>query len=102
PAVYQPVRREHPNGGRTYYQVFTGKLGPFGEGREPRPQQFTDGVSKTFLIVEGDRPVVWTKPEDLEYDGPAKDEAKDKDRADYKLRNGVPLSRLGGMFANGF
>jgi hypothetical protein len=102
PGVYQPVRREHPDGGRTYYQVFTGKLGPFGEGREPRLQHFTDGTSNTFLIAEGERAVVWTKPEDMEYDGPGKDEGKDKTKLDYKLKNGRPLDKMGGMFANGF
>jgi hypothetical protein len=102
PAIYRPIRREHPDGGHTYYQVFTGKVAPFGDGREPRLTDFRDGASNTFLIVEGDRPVVWTKPEDVEYDGPTPDELKDKLKAEYKLKNGQPVTKIGGMFANGF
>ncbi len=30
---------------------------------------FTDGTSNTFLCAEGAKPVVWTKPQDLEFDG---------------------------------
>src|SRR5262249_43167738 len=29
---------------------------------------FTDGTSNTWLVAEADRPVPWTKPEDLAYD----------------------------------
>jgi hypothetical protein len=102
PEIYQPVRREHPDGGRTYYQVLTGKRGPFGEGREPRVIQFSDGTSNTFLIVEGDRPVVWTKPEDLEYDIEFKGKPEDQAANSFKFKNGVPVTKIGGMFANGF
>ncbi len=103
PKIYQPVRREHPEGGRTYYQVLTGKSGLFGEGREPRPNQITDGSSNTFLIVEGIDPVVWTKPEDLAYDNELKGEAVKKEpAANFKFRGGQPVTKIGGMFANGF
>ena len=48
------------------------------------PDDFPDGASKTFLVVEADEPVPWTKPEDLFYEP------------------GKPLPRLGGLFRDGF
>jgi hypothetical protein len=49
--------------------VFVGKGAAF-EGREGlRPSEdFPDGTSNTFMIVEAGKPVPWTKPEELAYD----------------------------------
>jgi hypothetical protein len=103
PAIYQPVRREHPKGGYTYYQVLTGgRMTPFGDGREPRLTDFRDGTSNTFLIVEGPKPVIWTKPDDLEYDYQPKGDIKEEPVANLKFKDGTPISKIGGMFANGF
>jgi hypothetical protein len=56
----------------TYYQGFVGK-GAFFEGKKGlrMPQDFPDGTSNTFMIVEASKAVPWTKPEDIPYD-PAK------------------------------
>src|SRR5262249_10240607 len=47
---------------------FTGTQTPFEVKEGPRvPEDFPDGVSNTFLIVDAGCPVPWTKPEDLVY-----------------------------------
>jgi hypothetical protein len=56
-------------GGRTYYKVFSGKDAMFYPGSKTRIQDITDGSSNTIMIVEGGQPVVWTKPEDIPFEG---------------------------------
>ena len=59
--------------GKTYYKVFTGpgtiyekdKIAKYTIGNIP------DGTSNTILVAEGGEPVIWTKPDDFEFD-PAK------------------------------
>jgi hypothetical protein len=48
------------------------------------PDDFPDGTSNTFLIVEAGEPVPWTKPQDLRY------------------APGCPLPDLRGIFRDGF
>lgn len=85
--------------GYTYYRAFTGpntafpfnpRLGPPPSGPMPMPARgasfnhFTDGLSNTFLVAEAAEPVIWTKPEELEYDAKK------------------PVPKLGGVFEGGF
>jgi hypothetical protein len=54
--------------GKTYYKTFVGGGAMFG-----RPNRYTvgnvpDGSSNTIMVAEGGDPVIWTKPEDFEYD----------------------------------
>jgi hypothetical protein len=67
--AYSPHRRGlKTEPGDTFIKVFVGKGTAF-EGAEGVPlHSFVDGTSDTFLIVEGGRPVPWSKPEDLPYD----------------------------------
>jgi hypothetical protein len=53
----------------TVCHVFVGKGAAF-EGREGLrlPDDFPDGTTYTFLVVEAGPPVPWTKAEDLPYD----------------------------------
>jgi hypothetical protein len=69
----------------TFYQVFVGKGAAF-EGRRGLRfnEDFPDGTSNTFLIVEAGKAVAWTKPEDLPF-GPDQ-----------------PLPKLGGIFKGSF
>jgi hypothetical protein len=84
PALFAvPGEKERTN--KTHYQVFTGKNAIFNDNpaRRYRLSDIHDGAANTFLIVEGKKPVEWTRPDDLVYDGST-----------------VP--ELGGMFDGGF
>jgi hypothetical protein len=84
PKLYAPVRGDAPPN-HTHYQVFTGPNTPFRGSVPPRiPVTFLDGTSNTFLIVEADDAVPWTKP------------------ADLAVTPNGPLPRLGGLWGNGF
>jgi len=86
PRVFSPFDGSStPEPYTTYYQVFVGKGAAF-EGREGLRfrEDFPDGPSNTFLVVEAGTAVPWTKPQDLPY-GP-----------------GLPLPRLGGLFPGSF
>lgn len=53
--------------GHTLYQGLVGPQTALGPGHGEIFQTFTDGTSKTLLIVESLAAVPWTKPEDLPY-----------------------------------
>jgi hypothetical protein len=95
PKIFAPTITGKPaKANATYYQVFTGPDTPF----NPKfiraagaltlgarfPASFTDGTSNTILVVEAEKPVPWTKPEDVVYDA----------------KKAVP--KLGGLFKEGF
>src|SRR5262249_31485641 len=67
PGLYAPVRGKQDKG-MTFYQAFGGAKG----GRKPEdrpPPSVPDGTRTTFLCAEAAKPVVWTKPEDLVFNG---------------------------------
>ena len=68
-----PALFSNPNSSgtsKTHYLAVKGDgyflSGVAGKGRSIR--EFKDGLSKTVAVVEADRPVIWTKPDDLEFD----------------------------------
>jgi hypothetical protein len=69
PKLYAPVRgRAEKN--QTFYQMFSGEgtmLEP--SGKMLRMTDVTDGLSNTFMAAEGGQPVIWSKPDDLPFDG---------------------------------
>jgi hypothetical protein len=82
PAIYAPVRGR-AKAGETFYQGFSGSHGMLKSGERITFATITDGLSNTLMVVESGKPVIWTKPEDMPFEG--------KD---------VPL--LGGMFDGAF
>jgi hypothetical protein len=70
PSVYAPpgrYARRIPST-HTYIHVFVGKGTPFESSDGEPMSSFTDGTSNTFLMIEGGKPVPWSKPEDLVYE----------------------------------
>jgi hypothetical protein len=83
PKVYAPVRGDAPPN-HTHYLVFTGPKTVFNGPQGIPLLRIQDGTSNTFLIVEADDAVPWTKPADLE------------------VAPGRALPRLGGQWGDGF
>jgi len=52
----------------TSYFVLTGPATIFDGGPGTRLEEITDGTSSTILVVEAQRDIPWTKPEDVPYD----------------------------------
>jgi hypothetical protein len=67
PAVFESP--DNPGDGKTQIMLLTGKDAVFDGGKQIRPQQILDGMSRTLLCVEAgaDKAVPWTKPEDLPF-----------------------------------
>ena len=53
--------------GHTHYQMVTGEDTLFNGGPGPRIGAFRDGTSMTAILVQADTPVIWTSPDDWEY-----------------------------------
>ncbi|MBO0700542.1 MAG: DUF1559 domain-containing protein [Zavarzinella sp.] len=82
PKLFAPVRGK-AEAGMTFYQSFAGEKALLKPGRKVKTAAITDGLSATFMVAEAAKPVTWTKPDDLVFDG-----------------NEVP--KLGGMFDGKF
>jgi hypothetical protein len=69
PVMFAPVRLEAEKG-ETFYQALGGARGWLQSGKPVvYPAAFPDGLANTLLVAEAAKPVIWTKPADLEYDG---------------------------------
>jgi beta-lactamase regulating signal transducer with metallopeptidase domain len=65
PVIYRNPAK--PSENETTYQVLTGDNTIFPADRGIGMMDITDGTSRTILVVEADKSVPWTKPEDLSY-----------------------------------
>jgi len=93
PEIYAPPRgaKAKVANGLTYYRSFSGggALAVASAGREPGMlmhaslSAISDGGSRTAMIAEAADPVIWTKPDELEYDAKK------------------PTPKLGGVFEDG-
>jgi hypothetical protein len=70
PDIYRSQDSPPALAGRTRFLVPVGESTSFPPDRGTALKEFTDGVSKTILVVEADpdHAVIWTKPDDLEVD----------------------------------
>ncbi len=68
PKIYAPVRGQ-AKAGETFYQGFSGSHGLFKAGEQFFLGGIPDGTSNTLMVAEAGKPVVWTKPEDMPFDG---------------------------------
>lgn len=55
--------------GETFYQSFVGKGAFFEPGKTLKIFDITDGTSNTIMAIEGGKPVIWTKPDDIPFNG---------------------------------
>src|SRR5262245_2962002 len=82
PKLFAPVRGK-ADPGMTYYLSFTGTNAVLKPGKKVTFAAITDGTSNTLMVAEAAKPVIWTKPDDLVF-------------------NGKELPALGGMFDGKF
>ena len=68
PKAYADPRAPEPKPGETYYKVFVDKNAGFDWLIGKRFAAITDGTSNTIMAAAGGDPVVWTKPDDFEFD----------------------------------
>jgi hypothetical protein len=71
PKVYlSPTAPRTKEPGMTYYQILVGGGAAWEKSsKQPGiPRTFVDGTSNTIMVAEAGEPVIWTKPDDLEYD----------------------------------
>lgn len=69
PKIYMLPGDEQTPPDHTHYQVFVGNGAAFEKTKPLKiPGDFPDGLSNTILIVEAEKAVPWTKPEDVAFD----------------------------------
>lgn len=68
PRIYQDPRQPPGEPGQTYYKVFVGKTGGFDWIKGRSFAGITDGTSNTIMVAGGGDPVIWSKPDDFEFD----------------------------------
>jgi hypothetical protein len=81
PKIYSSPRYAAAEG-MTCYKVFTGKNALFTHATGKRFTDVVDGLSNTVMAIEAGEPVVWTKPDDIEFDA-------DKDLPKLDLPGGL-------------
>jgi RNA polymerase sigma factor (sigma-70 family) len=65
PPIYEPAGPDQREEGLTYWQVFTGADTVFNGKKKMAIADIKDGPANTILVIEGKKPVTWTKPADL-------------------------------------
>lgn len=83
PEIYASPGKDDVPPGHTFLQVFTGPGTPFEAGLKLNLADIKDGTSNTILVIQADRAVPWTKPEDIPFDPQG------------------PLPKVGGVFPRG-
>lgn len=68
PKLLAPIRVK-ADPGLTFYQSFAGKNAIIRPGQKLTFATIPDGTSNTFMVAESAKPVTWTQPVDLQFDG---------------------------------
>ncbi len=69
PKILSPARGKAEKY-QTFYQMFSGKSCLLQDDGVGVPfTKITDGLSNTFMVAEAGRPVIWSKPDDMPFDG---------------------------------
>jgi Protein of unknown function (DUF1559) len=68
PKIFAPVRGK-ADPGMTFYQSFTGKNAVLKPGQKVTLATIIDGTSNTLMVAEAAKPIIWSKPGDLVFDG---------------------------------
>jgi prepilin-type processing-associated H-X9-DG protein len=70
PPIFQ-IPGSRAKAGHTHYRTFVGEGASWKSYSDKAriPASFPDGTSNTWMIVEAEEAVTWTKPEELAYDG---------------------------------
>ncbi|MFO0808766.1 MAG: DUF1559 domain-containing protein [Gemmataceae bacterium] len=70
PKIYESPTVPPKEPGRTPYQVFVGPQAPWQRGPKTMqiPATFRDGAANTIMVAEAAQFVIWTKPDDIEFD----------------------------------
>jgi len=68
PKVYMQPGFHKEGEFKTHYRLFVGGGAAFDYIKGPKFEAITDGTSSTIMVVEAADGVIWTKPEELEYD----------------------------------
>ena len=71
PKLYEIPADPKPKAGQTYYRTFVGEGTAWKNyGHRARfPASIQDGTSNTWMVAEAGESVVWTKPDEIAYDG---------------------------------
>jgi RNA polymerase sigma factor (sigma-70 family) len=85
PKLYEDVKADEKNNGKTYYQVFTGSKAAFEGNLNKAFTDFVNGLSNTAMAAEAKDAVIWTQPVDIV----------------VPLEKGK-MPELGGVFPGGF
>ncbi|MFO0935472.1 MAG: DUF1559 domain-containing protein [Gemmataceae bacterium] len=76
--------------GKTYYKGIAGNEAVFAPEKGRKMTSITDGLSNTMMIVAAGKPVIWTAPEDFEFDStkPLPDFSTPSGRANVAFADG--------------
>ncbi|MGL6074283.1 MAG: DUF1559 domain-containing protein [Fimbriiglobus sp.] len=88
--TYMDPRMPQTPANMTYYKGFRGKRAVFTNLRGTKLQEIPDGTSNTIMVVAAGEPVVWSKPDDFEFDA-------DKDPPDISK----PFEQVLALFGDG-
>jgi hypothetical protein len=83
PQIYAPIRGKAEKY-HTFYQSFSGDGAFMDPKKNLKIGNIVDGCSNTLMVVEANKPIIWSKPDDIPFD-PKKE-----------------LPKLGGMFLGDF